>query len=90
MSTALDKQIGGGHYKDMKIQPIEFITENNFDWYQGNVIKYLSRHKFKNGREDVEKVIHYCEMLLEKQYPQRLRKKKKVCRKKRGAIGGRI
>ena len=66
--SALDKQEGGKHYKDMKIQPIEYIVDNKLGWHEGNVVKYISRHGFKNGAEDVKKVIHYCELLLEKVY----------------------
>lgn len=64
MSNPLDKQEGGNHYKQFKIQPIEFITANGLDYLQGNVIKYICRHKFKNGREDVKKAMHYLEFVL--------------------------
>lgn len=66
--TALDTQIAGSHYKDMAIQPIEFIAKNNLDFLQGNVIKYISRHKSKNGAEDVRKALHYCRLILELEY----------------------
>ena len=59
------KQIGGSHYKDMEIQPIDFITKNNLSYIQGNVIKYVCRYKNKNGLEDLEKAKHYLEMLIE-------------------------
>ncbi len=68
--SALDKQIDGTHYKDMKIQPIEFITKNKLDWYQGNIVKYASRHHNKGGADDLRKVIHYAELALEAQYGQ--------------------
>lgn len=67
---ALDVQVGGNHYKDFEIQPIEYITKNNLDWYQGNIVKYASRHKFKNGKQDLEKVIHYAQLAIEAQYPE--------------------
>ena len=63
--SALDKQVGGSHYKDFKIQPIEFITANKLSFIQGNVIKYICRYDKKNGKEDIDKVIHYCELLKE-------------------------
>ena len=63
--SALDKQVGGRHYKDFKIQPIEFITANKLSFIQGNVIKYICRYDKKNGKEDIDKVIHYCELLKE-------------------------
>jgi hypothetical protein len=67
--SALDTQVGGNHYSNMKIQPIEFIVKNNLDWYQGNVIKYTCRHKSKNKAQDLRKAIHYLQLALEAQYP---------------------
>ena len=66
--TALDKQEGGNHYKDMAIQPVEFITANNLGFLEGNVVKYICRHHAKNGAEDIKKAIHYCELLLQTKY----------------------
>ncbi len=66
--SALDIQTGGSHYKDCKIQPIEFIHANGLDFFQGNIIKYATRHKVKNGAEDLRKVIHYAQLALEMQY----------------------
>lgn len=63
-----DRQIGGDHYKNLAIQPGEYITKNNLNWYEGNVIKYVTRHRYKNGREDIEKAIHYLQLLLEQEY----------------------
>jgi len=60
----LNKQVAGSHYKEMEIQPVEYIRANDLGWYEGNVVKYISRHHQKGGREDVLKVIHYCELLL--------------------------
>ena len=57
-----DKQIGGSHYKNMVIQPFEFISKNELTFFQGNVIKYVCRYKQKNGIQDLEKVIHYCQL----------------------------
>ena len=57
--SALDIQEGGDHYRKMKIQPIEFIHANELDFLQGNVIKYITRHKNKNGAADVRKALHY-------------------------------
>ena len=62
---ATDRQIGGKHYKNFKIQPIEFITANKLNFIQGCVIKYICRYNKKNGNEDLDKVIHYCELLKE-------------------------
>jgi|TARA_R110001583_G_scaffold23751_6_gene87325 hypothetical protein len=62
------KQIGGSHYKDCDIQPIDYIVKNNLDFLEGNVIKYITRHKTKGGVEDIKKVIHYAELILELRY----------------------
>lgn len=66
--TALTKQEGGSHYKDNAIQPIVYIHANKLGFCEGNVVKYITRHKEKNGAEDIRKVIHYCELLLELEY----------------------
>jgi hypothetical protein len=66
----LDVQVGGGHYKDMKIQPIEFITLNNLSFLQGNVIKYVTRYKHKNGVEDLKKARHYIDLILKLEFGQ--------------------
>ena len=60
---ARNKQVGGKHYTDYKIQPVEFITINNIGFIEGNVIKYLLRYKEKNGLQDLDKAIHYIELL---------------------------
>lgn len=59
-----DVQVGGQHYQ-MPIQPIDFIVKNKIPFVEANVIKYVVRHREKNGREDIEKAIHYLQMLLE-------------------------
>jgi hypothetical protein len=61
-----DKQIGGSHYKFFTIQPYEFISKNNLSFFQGNVIKYVCRYLFKNKIEDLEKIIHYCQLEIKK------------------------
>ena len=63
--SALDKQVGGSHYKDMAIQPIEYIHKNGLGFCEGNVVKYITRWKTKNGIEDLKKVIHYAELLIQ-------------------------
>ena len=57
-----DKQIGGNHYKSFHIQPYEFISKNNLSFFQGNVVKYVCRYLSKNKIEDLQKIIHYCEL----------------------------
>ena len=61
-----NRQIGGSHYKNMKIQPYEFISKNDLSFFQGNVVKYVCRYRLKNGVHDLEKIIHYCELEIKK------------------------
>jgi hypothetical protein len=63
--NALDKQVDGNHYKDLPIQPIEYIHANAMGYMEGNVIKYVSRWRKKNGIADLEKAKHYIELLIE-------------------------
>jgi hypothetical protein len=65
-------QVGGAHYKDFAIQPGEFIHRNGIGFLEGNVIKYVCRHKNKNGKQDLEKAIHYLQLLLQWEYSDRL------------------
>jgi len=64
----LDRQEGGSHYKQYAIQPAEFIQKNGLGWCEGNVVKYVCRHQWKNGKEDLLKAKHYIDMLLQMQY----------------------
>ena len=65
--SPLDKQEGGEHYQ-LPIQPIEYITKNKIPFIEGNIIKYATRHRQKNGLEDIKKIIHYAELLIELEY----------------------
>jgi hypothetical protein len=67
MQNPLDIQVDGDHYKQFKIQPIEFILANDLDYIQGNVIKYICRYKFKGGVKDLEKIKHYVDILISEQ-----------------------
>lgn len=60
-----DKQVGGNHYKDKKLQPWEIIDALNLNFYEGNALKYLIRYKDKNGVQDLKKAIHYIEKIIE-------------------------
>lgn len=62
---ALMKQVGGSHYKDKAIQPIEYIHANKMGFCEGNVVKYITRWREKNGLADLEKAKHYIEMLID-------------------------
>lgn len=64
----LSYQIGGDHYKDFKIQPIQFIMDNELSFCEGNVVKYICRHSKKHGLEDLKKVIHYAKLEAKKTY----------------------
>jgi hypothetical protein len=63
--SSLDKQVSGNHYKDLPIQPVEYIYANALGYFEGNVIKYVSRWRKKNGIADLEKAKHYIELLIE-------------------------
>ena len=65
---SLDKQVGGKHYRNMKIQPAEFINENKLLFAEGNAIKYIVRAKNKGGKEDLLKAKHYIDMIIERDY----------------------
>ena len=62
---ARDRQVGGAHYVSLPIQPSDYIRKNGLGWYEGNIVKYITRHKVKGQVEDIKKVIHYAELLLE-------------------------
>lgn len=63
--SALDVQVAGTHYKDLPIQPVQYIQANNIPYMEGNVIKYVSRWRTKGGMDDLRKAKHYLEMLIE-------------------------
>lgn len=66
--SAFDKQEGGNHYKDLPIGPVEYCQKNKLGFCESSVIKYVTRHKNKNGKQDILKAIHFLEMLLELEY----------------------
>ncbi|EJN31910.1 DUF3310 domain-containing protein [Pseudomonas sp. GM78] len=63
--SALGKQVSGGHYKSLKIQPIEYIHANGIPFAEGSVIKYVTRWRDKGGIADLEKAKHFLELLIE-------------------------
>lgn len=65
----LQKQEGGSHYKELKIQPVEYAYANNLGFCEGSVVKYVTRHRSKNGAED------FIELLLALQYPEHANKR---------------
>ncbi len=66
--SALNKQVAGDHYKKLAIQPIEYCQKNELNYCESNVIKYVTRHRYKNGKEDIKKAIHNLELLMELEY----------------------
>ena len=64
---AQQSQVGGSHYKDMVIQPFDYIHANGIPFAEGNVIKYVSRWRSKGGVEDLKKARHFLDMLIEKE-----------------------
>ena len=69
------KQVSGTHYMYMEIQPAEFINKNKLLFAEGNAIKYICRHSHKGGVEDIDKAIHYLEMIKERDYKWYLKRK---------------
>lgn len=65
---ALAQQVGGNHYKNFKIQPVEFIEANRIPFLEGCIIKRACRHDSKNGAEDIRKIIHEARLLLKLRY----------------------
>jgi len=66
--NAFDTQVGGSHYSKLTIQPSEYSMKNNLNWCQGNVVKYITRYKDKNGLEDLKKAKHYIDLLIQTEY----------------------
>ena len=64
------KQVGGKHYIKYKIQPSQFVVENKLLYPEGCVIKYILRHRLKGKQQDLEKAIHFIEMIIERDYPK--------------------
>ena len=69
--SALDKQIGGTHYRQGGIQPVQYIEANKLQYLEGSVVKRVTRHDKETGkgRQDIEKAIHELQLLLELRYP---------------------
>ena len=63
--SKLREQVGGDHYSKLAIQPVTYINANGLSYLQGNVIKYVTRYKDKNGLQDLEKAKHYIDLLIE-------------------------
>lgn len=68
--TANDVQVGGSHYKGKSIQPWDYIAANNLGYFEGNIVKYVSRWKDKGGVDDLKKARHYLDKLIELNTPE--------------------
>lgn len=64
---SMDEQVGGDHYQ-LAIQPLDFIYSNDIPFIEANIIKYVVRHKKKNGKQDLEKARDYINKLIELEY----------------------
>lgn len=65
MEKAIDMQVGGNHYKNMPMQPVELFAKTRCTAFQANIWKYITRYKAKNGKQDIEKCIHYAQLAKE-------------------------
>jgi hypothetical protein len=63
--SANDNQVSGSHYKSKSIQPWDYIAANELGYFEGNVVKYVSRWRSKGGIDDLRKAQHYLEKLIE-------------------------
>jgi len=63
--NALEVQVDGKHYKDLAIQPVQYIHANGIGYFEGNVIKYVTRWRAKGGIADLQKAKHYIDLLIE-------------------------
>lgn len=68
MENSLEVQVGGSHYKGLKMQPAVLIAKLNLDFFTGNIVKYVTRYKSKNGEEDLKKALHYCDLRIDLLY----------------------
>lgn len=57
------------HYTKLAIDPYEYAHRNGLGMLQGNVVKYITRYKDKNGKEDLEKAMNTLKRLIEMEYP---------------------
>lgn len=70
-TKATDTMVGGSHYSKLAIQPVEFCYKNNIPYLEGSAIKYICRHRDKNGAEDIKKALHFLQILLEYEYGEK-------------------
>ena len=68
--SVFKKHEGGSHYQSLKIQPAQYSIKNNLPWPEGEAIKYITRHKLKGGKKDLEKAKHCIDMIIERDYEE--------------------
>lgn len=71
MERALDRQVGGDHYRHFLIQPVDFITLNRLSFLEGCIVKRVCRYKSKGGLEDLRKIQHEVELLIDFYYGEK-------------------
>lgn len=64
MSTANQTQVGGTHYQN-PFPHWDLAHELDLGYFEGQISKYITRHRFKNGLEDAQKALHFCNKLIE-------------------------
>lgn len=69
LTSPLQSQVGGDHYRKLAIQPAEYTTRNGLGHLAGDTIAYVTRYKDKNGKQDLEKAIHCLQLLIAIEYP---------------------
>ncbi len=67
----IHRQVGGDHYKNLAIQPMDFFQENEIPFIEASIMKYVIRHRDKNGLQDLDKAEHLIQVLKEKYYPRK-------------------
>lgn len=65
MNNPMNNQIGGNHYKDLPMQPVDFAVKAELNFIQGSIVKYVSRFRKKNGKQDIDKAIHFAQLAIE-------------------------
>nr|DAU10989.1 MAG TPA: nucelotide kinase [Caudoviricetes sp.] len=60
------RQVGGSHYSRLKIEPIDLMVKLKFNWFQGEILKYVSRFRYKNGKEDLRKAFSVCTLAIDR------------------------
>mgnify|MGYP003109847232 CR=1 FL=1 len=67
-ALASKRQVGGDHYKKLAIQPAEYCFKNKLNNLESEAVGYITRNRFKGGKQDIEKAIHTLQLLLEYEY----------------------